>query len=226
MPSTLASIPIIDSHVHFVHPERMGEMLSLMDAVPCARFNLVSIPNPDTTTHNPAALYFKQHHPDRAYISGALEYSVLADPSQAPARLAAQIAALKAQGFDGLKLIEGKPQVRRMIPYPLDPDNVHVGPSDYVPWLTDRKWCYLRMEGTTFGEVPLNVEVKLEVWDSPNSAGVMIDAIRCAKLALDRGLSGAIIGPSSYFFKTPPRQFRDDLCREKTEAFIRGENNE
>jgi myo-inositol-1-phosphate synthase len=113
--------------------------------------------------------------------------------------------------------------VTSMIPYPLDPDNVHVGPSDHVPWLTDRKWCYVRMEGTTFGNVPLNVEVKLEVWDSPNSAGVMIDAIRCARLALDRGLSGPIIGPSSYFFKTPPRQFTDDVCRAKTEAFIRGE---
>jgi myo-inositol-1-phosphate synthase len=116
--------------------------------------------------------------------------------------------------------------VTSLIPYPLDADNVHVGPSDYVPWLTDRKWCYLRMEGTTFGEVPLNVEVKLEVWDSPNSAGVMIDAIRCAKIALDRKLSGPIIGPSSYFFKTPPKQFRDSLCREKVEAFIRGESNE
>jgi myo-inositol-1-phosphate synthase len=116
--------------------------------------------------------------------------------------------------------------VTSMIPYKLDPGNVHVGPSDHVPWLTDRKWCYIRMEGTTFGDVPLNVELKLEVWDSPNSAGVVIDAVRCAKLALDRGLSGPIIGPSSYFFKTPPRQFRDDLCREKTEAFIKGESNE
>jgi myo-inositol-1-phosphate synthase len=112
--------------------------------------------------------------------------------------------------------------VTSMIPYQMDPDNVHVGPSDHVPWLTDRKWCYIRMEGTTFGNVPLNVEVKLEVWDSPNSAGVVIDAIRCAKLALDRGLSGPVVGPSSYFFKTPPRQFRDDVCREKTEAFIQG----
>jgi len=116
--------------------------------------------------------------------------------------------------------------VTSMIPYKLDPDNIHVGPSDHVPWLTDRKWCYIRMEGTTFGDVPLNVEVKLEVWDSPNSAGVVIDAVRCAKLALDRGLSGPIIGPSSYFFKTPPKQFRDELCREKTEAFIKGESNE
>jgi myo-inositol-1-phosphate synthase len=116
--------------------------------------------------------------------------------------------------------------VTSMIPYDLGADNVHVGPSDHVPWLTDRKWCYIRMEGTTFGDVPLNVEVKLEVWDSPNSAGVMIDAIRCAKIALDRKLSGPIVGPSSYFFKTPPKQFRDDICREKVEAYIKGESNE
>jgi len=112
--------------------------------------------------------------------------------------------------------------VTSIIPYQLDPGNIHVGPSDHVPWLTDRKWCYIRQEGTTFGDVPLNVEIKLEVWDSPNSAGVVIDAIRCAKLALDRGLAGPIIGPSSYFFKTPPKQFRDDLCRAQTEAFIQG----
>jgi myo-inositol-1-phosphate synthase len=116
--------------------------------------------------------------------------------------------------------------VTSMIPYEMDKDNVHVGPSDHVPWLTDRKWCYIRMEGTTFGDVPLNVETKLEVWDSPNSAGVMIDAVRCAKLALDRKLSGPIIGPSSYFFKTPPKQFRDNVCLEMTEAFIKGDENE
>jgi len=116
--------------------------------------------------------------------------------------------------------------VTSMIPYELGADNVHVGPSDYVPWLSDRKWAYIRMEGTSFGNVPLNVEVKLEVWDSPNSAGVMIDAIRCAKIALDRKLSGPIIGPSSYFFKSPPKQFRDDICREKVEAFITGDSNE
>jgi len=115
--------------------------------------------------------------------------------------------------------------VTSMIPYELGHDNVHVGPSDHVPWLTDRKWAYIRMEGTTFGDVPLNIEVKLEVWDSPNSAGVMIDALRCAKIALDRKLSGPIVGPSSYFFKTPPKQFRDDICREKVEAFIKGESN-
>jgi myo-inositol-1-phosphate synthase len=116
--------------------------------------------------------------------------------------------------------------VTSMLPYKLDPDNVHVGPSDHVPWLTDRKWCYIRMEGTTFGNVPLNAELKLEVWDSPNSAGVMIDAVRCAKIALDRELAGPIIGPSSYFFKTPPKQFRDDVCREKVEDFIAGKSDE
>jgi myo-inositol-1-phosphate synthase len=101
--------------------------------------------------------------------------------------------------------------------------DVHVGPSDHVPWLSDRKWAYIRLEGTTFGNVPLNCELKLEVWDSPNSAGVVIDAVRCAKLALDRGIGGALIGPSGYFMKSPPRQFTDDEARQLTEAFIRGE---
>ena len=113
--------------------------------------------------------------------------------------------------------------VTSMLPYQLDPTDVHVGPSDYVPWLTDRKWCHIRMEGTTFGNVPLNLETKLEVWDSPNSAGVVIDAVRCVKLALDRGMSGPLIGPSSYFMKTPPKQFRDNIAREMTEAFIQGD---
>jgi myo-inositol-1-phosphate synthase len=101
-------------------------------------------------------------------------------------------------------------------------DNVHVGPSDYVPWLTDRKWCYIRMEGTTFGNVPLNVELKLEVWDSPNSAGVVIDAVRLTKLALDRGIGGQLEGPSSYLMKTPPKQYTDDQARQLVEQFIAG----
>lgn len=113
--------------------------------------------------------------------------------------------------------------VTSMLPYKLPEGDVHVGPSDYVPWLSDRKWCYIRMEGTTFGDVPLNLEAKLEVWDSPNSAGVVIDAVRCVKLALDRGIAGPLIAPASYFMKTPPKQFRDDLCREMTEAYIKGE---
>ncbi len=112
--------------------------------------------------------------------------------------------------------------VTSQLDYEIDEDNVHVGPSDYVPWLTDRKWCYIRMEGTTFGNVPLNLELKLEVWDSPNSAGVVIDAVRCVKLALDRGLAGPIKGPSSYFMKTPPEQYSDDVARQRTEEFIAG----
>jgi myo-inositol-1-phosphate synthase len=116
--------------------------------------------------------------------------------------------------------------VTSMLDYELGPDNVHVGPSDYVPWLKDRKWCHIRMEGTTFGDVPLNLELKLEVWDSPNSAGVITDAIRCAKLGLDRGLAGTLVAPSSYFMKSPPIQIHDDVARERVEAFIRGEDNE
>jgi myo-inositol-1-phosphate synthase len=110
--------------------------------------------------------------------------------------------------------------------YSLSRENAHVGPSDYVPWLQDRKWCYIRMEGTTFGNVPLNCELKLEVWDSPNSAGVVIDAVRCAKLALDRGIGGALIGPSSYLMKSPPQQFSDYEARARTEAFIRKQEYE
>jgi myo-inositol-1-phosphate synthase len=103
---------------------------------------------------------------------------------------------------------------------PLEEGNIHVGPSDHVPWLTDRKLAYIRLEGTTFGGVPLNAEVRLEVWDSPNSAGVVIDAVRCAKLAMDRGIAGALTGPSSYFMKSPPQQFSDEEARQRTQAFI------
>lgn len=110
--------------------------------------------------------------------------------------------------------------VTSQLPYELKPEDIHVGPSDYVPWLTDRKWCYIRMEGTTFGDVPLNLECKLEVWDSPNSAGVIIDAVRCAKLAMNQGLKGALYAPSSYFMKTPPAQYLDDEARNLTEEFI------
>lgn len=110
--------------------------------------------------------------------------------------------------------------VTSQLPYNLGEDNVHVGPSDYVPWLTDRKWCHIRMEGRAFGDVPLNIELKLEVWDSPNSAGVMIDAVRCAKLALDKNLNGPLIGPSAYFMKSPPQQYTDDLARQMVEDFI------
>jgi myo-inositol-1-phosphate synthase len=110
--------------------------------------------------------------------------------------------------------------VTSQVGHEMPADDVHVGPSDYVPWLTDRKWCYIRMEGTTFGNVPLNVEVKLEVWDSPNSAGVVIDAVRLCKLGLDRGISGQLDGPSSYLMKTPPTQYTDDVARQLVDSFI------
>jgi myo-inositol-1-phosphate synthase len=111
--------------------------------------------------------------------------------------------------------------VTSMVDYDMGEKNVHVGPSDYVPWLTDRKWAYIRMEGSSFGDVPLNVELKLEVWDSPNSAGIVIDAVRLAKLALDNGISGALEAPSAYLMKSPPKQIRDDEARELTERFIK-----
>jgi myo-inositol-1-phosphate synthase len=111
--------------------------------------------------------------------------------------------------------------VTSQLDYDIGADNVHIGPSDYVPWLTDRKWAYIRMEGRTFGDVPLNMELKLEVWDSPNSAGVVIDAVRCCKLALDNGLSGTLEGPSAYFMKSPPVQHHDSDARRLTEEFIK-----
>jgi myo-inositol-1-phosphate synthase len=110
--------------------------------------------------------------------------------------------------------------VTSQLEFDLGPKNVHVGPSDYVPWLEDRKWCYIRMEGTTFGNVPLNLECKLEVWDSPNSAGVVIDAIRCCKLGLDRNMSGTLEAPAAYFMKSPPKQMTDDEARRALEDFI------
>jgi myo-inositol-1-phosphate synthase len=112
--------------------------------------------------------------------------------------------------------------VTSQLDYDIGADNVHVGPSDYVPWLTDRKFCYIQMEGTTFGNVPLKLECKLEVWDSPNSAGVVIDALRCVKIAKDRGVAGALVGPSSYFMKSPPQQFDDDEAQRRVEEFIKG----
>ncbi len=114
--------------------------------------------------------------------------------------------------------------VTSMLDYPIADEDIHVGPSDYVPWLKDRKWCHIRIEGTTYGDVPLNLELKLEVWDSPNSAGVITDAIRCAKLGLDRGLAGTLVAPSAYFMKSPPLQIHDDIARERVEAFIRGDD--
>lgn len=121
------------------------------------------------------------------------------------------------------KKISKTQAVTSQLDHELPAGDVHVGPSDYVPWLTDRKFCHIRLEGTAFGDVPLTCELKLEVWDSPNSAGVVIDAVRCVKLALDRGIGGALYGPSSYFMKSPPQQFTDAEARRRTEAFIRGE---
>ncbi len=111
--------------------------------------------------------------------------------------------------------------VTSQMDYGVDAKNVHVGPSDYVPWLEDRKWCHIRMEGTTFGDVPLNVELKLEVWDSPNSAGVVIDAVRCAKLAMNNGIGGRLLAPSSYFMKSPPVQYHDNDAHDQVEEFIK-----
>ena len=120
------------------------------------------------------------------------------------------------------KKISKTNSVRSQLDQPLEAEHIHIGPSDYVPWLRDRKWAYIRLEGRSFGDVPLNAELKLEVHDSPNSAGIVIDAVRCAKLGLDRGLSGTLEGPSAYFMKSPPTQFTDAIARQMTEEFIAG----
>jgi myo-inositol-1-phosphate synthase len=119
------------------------------------------------------------------------------------------------------KKISKTQSVTSQIDQGISTDDVHIGPSDHVPWLQDRKWAYIRLEGRNFGDVPLNVELKLEVWDSPNSAGVIIDAVRCAKLALDRGIGGPLLGPSAYFMKSPPVQYTDDQARQLVEDFAR-----
>lgn len=127
---------------------------------------------------------------------------------------------LERERLESKKISKTK-AVTSQLPYEIDEENVHIGPSDYVPWLTDRKWAYIRLEGSSFGGVPLNIELKLEGWDSPNSAGVVIDAIRCAKIALDRGIGGVLRGSSSYFMKSPPEQYPDDIAREMVEEFIK-----
>ena len=121
------------------------------------------------------------------------------------------------------KKISKTQAVTSQVSHDLGKDNVHIGPSDYVAWLDDRKWAYVRLEGRAFGDVPLNLEYKLEVWDSPNSAGAVIDAVRCAKIALDRGIGGPVLSASSYFMKSPPEQYRDNEARDRVEAFIRDE---
>ena len=121
------------------------------------------------------------------------------------------------------KKISKTDAVRSQLAHELATDAVHIGPSDYVPWLEDRKWAHIRLEGRSFGDQPINVELKLEVWDSPNSAGVVIDAIRCCRIALDRGLKGALVAPSAYLMKSPPEQSGDDAARQRLERFIAGE---
>ena len=122
------------------------------------------------------------------------------------------------------KKISKTQAVSSQLDVPLDADDIHIGPSDFVPWLSDRKWAHIRLEGTAFGGAPLNIELKLEVWDSPNSAGIVIDAVRCAKLGLDRGLGGPLLAPSSYFMKSPPEQYTDDEARLRARRFIDGED--
>jgi len=124
------------------------------------------------------------------------------------------------------KKISKTSSVVSQLDHHIDSGSIHIGPSDYVSWLTDRKWAYIRCEGRAFGDVPLNMEFKLEVWDSPNSAGIVIDALRCCKLALDRNLSGALVGPSAYFMKSPPVQFADTEAHDMVEAFIRGDEHD
>jgi myo-inositol-1-phosphate synthase len=121
------------------------------------------------------------------------------------------------------KKVSKTQSVQSQLEEPLDKEDIHIGPSDHVPWLQDRKWAMIRLEGRNFGDVPLTIEMKLEVWDSPNSAGVIIDALRCAKVAKDRGVGGPLIGPSAYFMKSPPVQFSDDMAREMVEEFILGD---
>jgi myo-inositol-1-phosphate synthase len=120
------------------------------------------------------------------------------------------------------KKISKTQSVQSQLEKPLDKSKIHIGPSDHVPWLEDRKWAQIRLEGQSFGDVPLNIELKLEVWDSPNSAGIVIDAVRAAKLALDRGIAGPLIGPSAYFMKSPPVQFSDEAAHDMVEEFILG----
>ena len=123
------------------------------------------------------------------------------------------------------KKISKTQSVTSQIERKINSESVHIGPSDHVPWLTDRKWAYIRVEGTSFGDVPLNAELKLEVWDSPNSAGVIIDAVRCSKIAMDRGLAGPLLAPSSYFMKSPSVQYHDNVAHDNVEAFIAGNDN-
>ena len=121
------------------------------------------------------------------------------------------------------KKISKTDSVRSQLSHEMPDDSIHIGPSDYIPWLADRKWAHIRMEGRSFGDQPINIELKLEVWDSPNSAGVVIDAIRCCKIAMDRGLKGALLAPSAYLMKSPPEQWSDEVARTRLGQFIDGD---
>jgi len=121
------------------------------------------------------------------------------------------------------KKISKTQSVQSQLPTQLPPEDIHIGPSDYIPWIKDKKICFIRMEGRKFGDIPIAIDLRLDVEDSPNSGGVMVDAVRCAKLALDRGIGGALTSPSSYFMKSPPIQYTDDVAREMVEEFIKGE---
>tara|TARA_B100000945_G_C20420674_1_gene617819 strand:- start:2340 stop:3425 length:1086 start_codon:yes stop_codon:yes gene_type:complete len=163
-----------------------------------------------TITHRVLANLFKDRgvHLDRTYqlnFGGNMDFYNMLDRDRLESKKRSKTRAVTSQ-----------------LPYDLGDDNVHVGPSDYIPWLTDRKWCHIRMEGHSFGDVPLNIELKLEVWDSPNSAGVVIDAVRFAKIALDRGIAGPLTEASAYFMKTPPVQYTDDEARRMARKFIQG----
>ena len=167
-----------------------------------------------TITHRLLARLFRERgvHLDRTYqlnFGGNTDFLNMLDRDRLEAKRLSKTRAITSQ-----------------LDHELADGAIHVGPSDYVPWLEDRKWCHIRMEGTTFGNVPLSCELKLEVWDSPNSAGVVIDAVRCARLALDRGVGGPLAGPAAYFMKSPPEQLPDHEARLRTEEFIRGTGNQ
>ena len=230
--SHFRNIPIIDSHVHFVHPERMDELLALMDEAHHARANLVCIPNPDATTHNPAALYFKEHHPERVFLSGALEYATaLADRAHASQILAGQVTALKARGFDGLKLIEGKPQVRKLLPLPLDgpeyaglwaaleseqfPVVFHVADPDEF-WDAERcpDWARQRRLGLLRRQLPLQGRSLHRGGPHPGAASQLEDHLRPFLLPFQRS------GARRALPRRPPRRvFRPGAAHRHVSRF-------
>jgi hypothetical protein len=231
--------PVIDSHVHFVHPELMDEMLKLMDEARHARANLVCIPNPDATTHNPAALYFKEHHPERVFLSGALDYApMLADPAHASEILGGQVKLLKKQGFDGLKLIEGKPQVRKLLPIPLDgpeyaglwaaledeqfPVVFHVADPDEF-WDAERCPDWARQSGWDYtdGSFPSKEELYLEVdhiLERHPKLKITFAHFYFLSAELERAANFLDAHPSVCFDLTPHIDMYRDFSRDPTAA--------